>query len=77
MLTVFTGMARPIASARIPASWEVEIDRIARESGRLPSEVVREAIGLYLEKTDGESVQAMGKRLAALERQVSKLMRMV
>jgi hypothetical protein len=39
--------------------------------------VVKEAIGEYLGKTDVASVQSMGKRLAALERQVKKLMQLV
>jgi hypothetical protein len=32
-----------------------------------------EVIGAYLGKTDVESVQAMSKRVAALERQLKKL----
>lgn len=68
-------MGKPIASARIPEAWDAQIRLIARESGRPPSEVVREAIGEYLGKTDTGSVRSMEKRLAALERQLGKLLR--
>ncbi|EKU97600.1 hypothetical protein Lepto7375DRAFT_6805 [Leptolyngbya sp. PCC 7375] len=70
-------MSKPIASARIPHSWHDQIRAIATETGRTPSEVVKEAIGLYLEKTDPESVASMGRRLNRLESQFKKLAQLV
>lgn len=70
-------MAKPIASARIPNSWDDQIKAISAETGKTPSEIVKEAIGQYLGKTDVDSVQSMSRRLAALERQVKKLVQLV
>ncbi|EKU97105.1 hypothetical protein Lepto7375DRAFT_0975 [Leptolyngbya sp. PCC 7375] len=50
---------------------------IALETGRTPSDVVKEAIGLYLEKTDPDSVAVMTRRLSALKKQVRKLLQIV
>ena len=64
--TVYT-MSKPIAAARIPHSWDEQIREIATKTGRTPSDVVKEAIGVYLEKTDSSGVVSMAKRLATLE----------
>ncbi|NEP59617.1 MAG: hypothetical protein F6K31_21830 [Symploca sp. SIO2G7] len=69
-------MSKPIASARIPHSWDEQIRAIAQETGRTPSDVVKEAISLYLEKTDPTGVASMARRLAALEKQVKKLVQL-
>lgn len=74
--TVYT-MSKPIAAARIPHSWDEQIRAIATETGRTPSEVVKEAIGLYLEKTDPSGVASMARRLGNLEKQVKKLVQLV
>ncbi|MEO1353555.1 MAG: hypothetical protein AAFW84_33170 [Cyanobacteria bacterium J06635_15] len=74
--TVYT-MSKPIAAARIPHSWDEQIREIATETGRTPSEVVKEAIGLYLEKTDTASVTSMNHRLNKLERQYQKLAQLI
>ena len=70
-------MSKPIAAARIPHSWDEQIRAIATETGRTPSDVVKEAIGLYLQKTGPESVAAMNRRLNKLEKQYQKLVSMV
>ena len=70
-------MSKPIASARIPHSWHDQIRAIATETGQTPSDVVKEAIGLYLQKTDPNGVASMARRLAALEKQVKKLVQLV
>jgi predicted DNA-binding protein len=66
-------MPQPLAHARIPQEWEAQLRAIATETGQTYSEVVRQAIGAYLGKTDVASVEAMSKRVAALERQLKKL----
>ena len=66
-------MSKPIAAARIPHSWDEQIREIAHETGRTPSDVIKEAIGLYLEKTDIASVVTMNSRLNRLESQYKKL----
>ena len=70
-------MSKPIAAARIPHSWDEQIRAIATETGRTPSEVVKEAISQYLEKTDPNGVASMSRRLATLEKQVKKLVQLV
>ena len=70
-------MTKPVASARIPHSWDDQIKAIAVETGQCPSDIVKEAIAQYLGKTDVDSVQSMSKRLATLERQVKKLVQLV
>ena len=70
-------MSKPIAAARIPHSWDEQIRAIANETGRTPSEVVKEAIGQYLEKTDLMGVASMSRRLTTLEKQVKKLVQLV
>ncbi len=70
-------MSKPIASARIPHSWNEQIRAIANETGRTPSDVVKEAIGLYLEKTDPSNVTSMARRLTTLEKQVRKLVQLM
>ena len=77
LLTPFTTMSKPIAAARIPHSWNEQIRAIAQETGRTPSEVVKEAIGLYLEKTDPDGVASIARRLATLEKQVRKILQIV
>ncbi|NEP58679.1 MAG: hypothetical protein F6K31_16955 [Symploca sp. SIO2G7] len=66
-------MSKPIAAARIPHSWDEQIRAIATETGRTPSDIVKEAIAQYLEKTDTASVATMNRRLNQLERQYKKL----
>ncbi|NET31348.1 MAG: ribbon-helix-helix protein, CopG family [Cyanothece sp. SIO1E1] len=70
-------MEQPLAHARIPYAWKRQIQTIAQEKGSTESEIVREAIAQYLEQTDPESVAAMSRRLAKLERQYSKLAKLV
>ncbi|MBX2862240.1 MAG: ribbon-helix-helix domain-containing protein [Leptolyngbyaceae cyanobacterium MAG.088] len=70
-------MSKPVVSARIPHGWDDQIRAIATETGRTPSDVVKEAIGLYLEKTDPNGVASMARRLGTLEKQVKKLVQLV
>ena len=70
-------MSKPIAAARIPHSWDEQIRAIAHETGQTPSDVVKEAIGLYLKKTSSDNVTSMARRLSNLERQVKKLLQLV
>ena len=70
-------MRKPIASARVPHEWHQQISEIAAETGRTSSDVVKEALGQYLGKTDPEAVAAMSRRLTKLERQYTKLAKLV
>lgn len=70
-------MPQPLAHARIPQEWESQLKAIAAETGQSYSDVVRQAIGDYLGKTEVTSVQAMSQRLAKLERQLKKLAQLV
>ena len=75
-LTVITGltiMRKELVAGRIPPAWAAELKQIQTETGKTQSELVCEAIGLYLEKTDPDSVATMNRRLNKLEKQYKKL----
>ncbi len=42
----------PMVGARIPQEWQQQISAIALASGRKEAEIIREALGQYLGKTD-------------------------
>lgn len=68
---------RPMVGARVPHHWKEQIQSICHESGKSESEVVQEAIAQYLGVTDTSSVMSLSKRVAALERQYHKLVKLV
>ncbi|MEM9485547.1 MAG: hypothetical protein AAGA83_17870 [Cyanobacteria bacterium P01_F01_bin.116] len=70
-------MSKPIASARIPHSWNEQIREIAQETGRTPSDVVKEAIGKYLGKTMPDGCVSTNRRLSKVEHQLARLQRML
>jgi len=47
----------PMVGARVPQEWQQQISEIATASGRKEAEVVREALGQYLGKTDLGSIK--------------------
>ena len=64
-------------AARIPPEWKVQIDQICQVTGRSQSEVVLEAIGQYLERTDMDVVQSLEQRVEFLEKQYKKLVKLL
>ncbi|MEN8447500.1 MAG: hypothetical protein ABG776_21070 [Cyanobacteria bacterium J06555_13] len=70
-------MTKPLVAGRIPPTWLAQIQKIQQETGKTQSEIVKEAIGLYLEKTDAESVATMNRRLNKLETQYKKLAQLI
>lgn len=42
----------PIIGARVPQDWQQRISAISLASGRKEAEIVREALGQYLVRTD-------------------------
>lgn len=66
-----------MVGARVPHSWKDQIQDICEASGKSESEVVQEAIAQYLGQTDVSSVVSLSKRVAALERQYQKLLKLV
>ncbi|MBE9067890.1 hypothetical protein IQ260_14645 [Leptolyngbya cf. ectocarpi LEGE 11479] len=66
-------MKKPLVAGRIPPAWHAQLLTLQEETGKSQSELVKEAIGLYLKKTDTESVAAMNRRLKRLEKQYKKL----
>jgi RHH-type rel operon transcriptional repressor/antitoxin RelB len=54
----------PIVGARVPQDWQQQIQAIARASGRKEAEIVREALGQYLGKTDLGSVKGANRWFA-------------
>lgn len=63
--------------ARVPHSWKDQIEAICQASGKSESEVVQEALAQYLGMTDVNSVVSLAKRVAQLERQYQKLVKLV
>ena len=47
----------PMVGAKVPQEWQHMIGAIALASGRKEAEVVREALGQYLGKTDLRSIK--------------------
>ena len=68
---------KPMVGARIPHSWKEQLQGVCLETGKTESELVQEAIAQYLGRTDVTSVVSLGKRVAALERQYQKLVKLV
>ena len=71
----------PMVGARVPQEWQQQISAIAVATGRKEAEVVREALGQYLGKTDLGSVKgaisSLESRVADLERHLASLGRLV
>ena len=70
-------MTQPLVAGRIPPSWHAQLLKIQQETGKTQSEIVKEAIGLYLEKTEPDSVAMMNRRLNKLEKQYKKLAQLI
>jgi len=62
---------------RIPSEWRAEIEARAKRSGRNVSQILHEAIAVYLGEESGTTlvgrVEGIDGRLQALERQISAL----
>lgn len=69
-------LKKPLIAGRIPAAWMTQIEAIQEETGQNQSEIVQEAIAMYLGKTDPASVQSMSRRLEKLEKQYKKLVQL-
>ena len=71
----------PMVGARVPQSWQQQIQEIASAAGRKEAEIVREAIAQYLGLTDPNSVKGtledLQERVANVERKLSGLGRLV
>ena len=71
----------PMVGARVPKMWQQQISAIASASGRKEAEIVREALGEYLGKTDPASVKgaiaSLEDRVASLEGKLAGLGRLV
>ncbi len=60
----------PMVGARVPLEWHQQISALASATGRKEAEIVREALGEYLGKTDLGSVKGA---LADLQDRVTRL----
>jgi predicted DNA-binding protein len=67
-------MRLALVAGRVPQSYVDQLDQIGEATGKCQSELVRDAIAAYLDKTEPESVEKMTRRLAKLERQVKALL---
>ncbi len=70
-----------MVGARVPQEWQQQISAIAIATGRKEAEVVREALGQYLGKTDPRSIKGasadLQQRVASLEQKLTSLGRLV
>jgi DNA-binding transcriptional MocR family regulator len=60
----------PHVGCRIPPDWHQQILTVCEATGQTPSQVLQEAIALYLKKSKAPTVRS---RLDALEEKVRKL----
>jgi predicted transcriptional regulator len=60
----------PMVGARVPQDYINEIDAICEATGRSRSQVILEAIEVYLGKESGDTVES---QLAALQQEVEAL----
>jgi RHH-type rel operon transcriptional repressor/antitoxin RelB len=71
----------PMVGARVTQEWREQIRAIALAAGRKEAEIVREALGQYLNQTDGASVKGaiadLQDRVANVERKLASLGRLV
>ncbi len=71
----------PMIGARVPQDWQQQISAIALAAGRKEAEIVREALGQYLGKTDPSSVKTaisdLQERVNNLEQKLAGLGRLV
>lgn len=67
----------PMVGARVTKEWQQQISAIAVATGRKEAEVVREALGQYLGKTDLGSIKggftSLEDRVPSLERKEAGL----
>ncbi len=70
-------MKRILVAGRIPEAHAIKLDQIGEETGKCQSDLVREAIAQYLGEVEPDSVIKMSKRIGSLERQISKLQKLV
>ena len=63
-----------MVGCRVPSVWHEEIIAITEATGRTSSDMVREAIALYLKKSKAVTVK---RRLDDLEQRLNKLARLV
>ena len=68
---------KPMVGARIPHTWMDQIEGICQETGKRPSDILKEALAAYLGKTDTDSVSSLQKRVSAVERKLQKLTTLV
>jgi hypothetical protein len=68
---------KPMIGARVPQAWVAKIEAICQETGQTQSEVVQEAMARYLDVTDVDGVKSLARRVAVLERQYQKLIKLV
>ncbi len=66
----------PMVGARVPQEWQQQINAIARASRRKEAEIVREAIGQYLGRTEPGSIKGalsdLQGRVATLEQKLAR-----
>ncbi|AFZ15552.1 MAG TPA: ribbon-helix-helix protein, CopG family [Oculatellaceae cyanobacterium] len=48
----------PLASARLPQEWMAQLDEIAQQTGKSRTDLVREAIAMYLGVIPPEGVRS-------------------
>ena len=68
---------QPMVGARVPHPWKDQMEGITQATGKSESEIVREALARYLDRTDLDSVESLMRRVATLERQLKKLSQLV
>jgi hypothetical protein len=67
----------PVVGGRVPHVLKDKLAAFCQETGQSESQVLRDALSLYLGVNTPDSVESLNKRVAALERQYKKLAQLV
>ncbi|MEM9213028.1 MAG: hypothetical protein AAGD25_01500 [Cyanobacteria bacterium P01_F01_bin.150] len=70
-------MALIHVGGRVPEAHAIQLKSIQEETGKSESELVREAIAQFLGQTTPDSCASTSKRVSSLEKQLSKLQKLV
>lgn len=67
----------PVVGGRVPHGLKDKLAAFCQETGQSESQVIRAALSTYLGINTPDAVQSLDKRVASLERKMTKLTQMI
>ena len=67
----------PVVGGRVPHVLKDKLATFCQETGQTESQVIRDALSTYLGVNTPDTVQSLDKRIATLERKMTKLTQMI